>query len=253
MSDRFTKIAFKQIIRKEWMNRTLELVCAEVPEKEIRKYLDEYISTQQQRGGEGVKRNKETYGMTLSMLSCWFRDDELNDFRYALINEAKNVDNSKWLPFHMSIICAAYPFWLQVCKAVGNLFMKQDLISSSQIYNKLKEIYGDRETIARNTRYAIRTMVSWGLIEDAQGKKGCYYQGKKIEIYNPKVSSFLIESLLWANEDGRSSFEDLCRHPGLFGFKFGNISPGMVESLSQGRIEMVSFGLSNEYLCLKSY
>lgn len=252
MSDRFTKIAFKQIVRKEWMNRTLELVCAGVSEKETRKYLDEYLSTQQQRGGEGVKRNKETYGMTLYMLSCWFRDDELRAFREALIEEAKKIDNSRWLPFHMAILSASYPFWLQVCTETGKMLSRQDLISSAQIYDKMKAIYGDRETIARNTRYAIRTMVSWGFLEDVSGKKGYYRQGQRIEVFNPKSTSLLLESLLWANKDGRLSFEDMYRHPGLFDYKLDSISAGMVESLSNGRIERMAYGMSDEYLCLRA-
>ncbi|MBQ3728891.1 MAG: hypothetical protein II903_05280 [Spirochaetales bacterium] len=252
MSDRFSKIAFKQIVRKEWMDRTLELVCAGVSEKEIRQYMDNYLSTQQQRGGEGVKRNKETYGMTLSMLSCWFRDDELNSFRRALANEAKKVDRSRWLPFHMAILSASYPFWLCVCNEAGKLFFKQDLISSAQIYDKMKAIYGDRETIARNTRYAIRTMVSWGFMDDVPEQRGCYHQGQKTEVLNPKAISLLLESLLWANKYGRSGFEDLCRNPGLFGFRLDSVSAGMIESLSNGRIERMSYGMSDEYLCLRA-
>ena len=43
----------------------------------------------------------------------------------------------------------------------------------------------------------------------------------------------------------------MCRHPGLFDFKFDYISAGMVESFSNGRIERMAYGMSDEYLSLK--
>lgn len=68
-------------------------------------------------------------------------------------------------------MCASNPFFMQVCFQIGKLFSLQDQISSSQVYNRMKDIYGDKETTARNTRYAIRTLVSWGMIQDVSGKK----------------------------------------------------------------------------------
>ena len=253
MSDRLSKIAFKQIIRKEWMDRTLELVCAGVSEKEIREYLDGYISTQQQRGGEGLKRNKATYGMAITMLSCWFRkDEELEAFRSALIEEAKKTDRTNWLPLHMAIVIASYPFWLHVCSVTGRLFSFQDTISSSQIYDKMKSIYGDKETIARNTRYAIRTMVSWGLIADSAKRKGFYDFTSKFEIHGPRIQALLFESVLLTYADGKAIYEDIYRNPALFKFQYDYISAGMVESLSQGRVQLLNYGLTTEYLCLRN-
>ena len=75
MSKRHDKIAFKQIVRLEWMNETLSLVLAGYPESEIRVKLDQYLSTQRQSGGVGNPRNKATYGMSLRILSCWFREE----------------------------------------------------------------------------------------------------------------------------------------------------------------------------------
>lgn len=235
------------------MDRTLELVCAGVSEKEIREYLDEYLSTQQQRGGEGLKRNKATYGMAITMLSCWFRkDEELESFRNALLEEAKKTDRSNWLPLHMAIVIASYPFWLQVCSVTGKLFSFQDTISSSQIYDKMKSIYGDKETIARNTRYAIRTMVSWGLMEDSKKRKGFYELPSKLEIHNQRIQALLFESLLLTCVDGKAIYEEVYRNPGLFKFQYDYMSAGMIESLSQGRVQLLNYGLTTEYLCLRN-
>ena len=192
-NNRHEKLAFKQIVRLEWMDRTLNLVLAGLSEKEIRTDLDRYMATQMQKGGEGAIRNKATYGMTIGLLSCWFREDaELGPFRNDLLAVAKRTDQSHWLPLHMALMCASNPFFMQVCFQIGKLFSLQDQISSSQVYNRMKDIYGDKETTARNTRYAIRTLVSWGMIQDVSGKKGLYSRGATSAIYDKKTIALLL-------------------------------------------------------------
>lgn len=253
MIDRLKKIAFKQVVRKEWMDRTLELVCADVPENEIREYLDGYISTQQPRGGEGQKRNKVTYGISIRMLSCWFKKNfDLEDFRNALIEEAKKTDRTNWLPLHMAIITASYPFWFQTCSIVGKLFSYQDTISSSQIYDKIISIYGDKKAIRRNTQYVIQTMVSWGMISNSEKRKGVYERTPKFEIKESKMQALLFESVLLANASGRMIYEDIYRSPGLFKFQFDYLPSRMVEHLCNGRVQLVNYGMTTEYLCLKN-
>lgn len=249
--DRHSKLAFKQIVRKEWMDRTLDLVVAGLSEKEIRSYLDEYISTQQQKGGEGPKRNKATYGMSTIMLACWFRKDpELEDFRSSLVGIARITDKSSWLPLHMAMLNAAYPFWYQVCSIVGKLFSLQDTISSAQIYDRVKDIYGDRETVARNTRYAIRTMVSWGFIQDFPKRKGWYIKGKTVVVYNLETVAKLLESIVWAEAEGRIGIDSLNRSIGLFGFGYDYMSAGMLKDLSKGRLSTSEYDRSNTIVFL---
>lgn len=256
MNNRHTKLAFKQIVRLEWLNRTLNLVVAGLTEKEIRNDLNGYISTQMQGGGEGAERNKSTYGMSISILSCWFREDEeLNPLRLALIERAKNIDQSKWLPLHMAMICAAYPYFSLVCNQVGKLFNLQDQISSGQVYNRMKDLLGDRSTIARNTRYAIRTLVSWGLLQDDKQnkKKGMYNKGPTFEITDKKTIALLLEGVLLSTADERSEINALQRNDCLYCFSFEPMTAGMLSSLSASRIESISYGLSTEIVQVKIF
>ncbi|MFA6846019.1 MAG: hypothetical protein WCR02_09845 [Sphaerochaetaceae bacterium] len=252
--ERHEKLAFKQIVRLEWMDRTLNLVLAGLSEKEIRADLDWYLSTQMQKGGEGAIRNKATYGMTICLLSCWFREDaELDSFRKDLLAAAKRTDQSHWLPLHMALLCASNPFFMQVCFQVGKLYSLQDQISSSQVYNRMKDIYGDKETTARNTRYAIRTLVSWGMIKDISGKKGLYGKGENCEIYDKKTIALLLEGILLSLPDERSEINSLQKNDSMFSFSFDYMSAGMLSSLSNGRIVNINFGLSNEFVSISQH
>lgn len=249
MTNKYTKIAFKQTVKKEWLDKTLELVCAGYSEDEIRKTLYEYLTTYATVGEK--KRSLNTCSMAVSMLSCWFRpDNELLEFRNALIEEAKKTNSSAWLPFHMAIMSASYPFWFNVCVVTGKLFSYQDVISTTQIYDKMKSIYGDKSTVYTDTKYAISTMWSWGIITPVEKPINCFQLSPKVEISNPKIQTLLFESVLLAKPEGKALYEDVYRNSGLFAFQYDYIPASIVEALSKGRVHMINYGLTNEYLCL---
>ena len=70
MANRHEKLGVKQTIRKDWMDKTVQMMLAGLSEREIRAELDGYLSTQKPSGGTG-KRGKRTYGMAISLLLPW--------------------------------------------------------------------------------------------------------------------------------------------------------------------------------------
>jgi hypothetical protein len=166
-------LGIKQTIQKTWMDQTVQMMLAGMHEKEIRVELDSYLSTQLQSGGTGT-RGQKTYGMAISILASWFSPrNELIDFRNEALGLARNLSVEQWLPLHWAIISASYPFWFNVALNVGRLFNLQEQITQKQVFNRLKERYGDRETVARNARYAVRSFVAWGILKVSK-RKGCY-------------------------------------------------------------------------------
>lgn len=251
MSKRHEKIAFKQIVRLEWMDRTLSLVLAGYSESEIREQLDQYLSTQQQSGGEGAVRNRATYGMSLILLSCWFRKEpELDDFRKALLEQANRVEQKDWLPLHWAMLAASYPYFAWVGEHVGRLFSLQDSITSGQVYERMKQSFGDKEMVARNTRYVVRTLVSWGLLEEVNGKKGKYRMPSVYQIQDSQVTELLLEGLLLAIAEERYEWNALLRHRALYGFSMYYISPQELVRLSNTRISLIQVGLTTGMLMI---
>ena len=251
MIDRYTKVAFKQMIKKEWLDKTLELVCAGFSEAEIRNYLNNFLKEEHKKDVADNGKGEITYLLALSMLAFWFRtDDDLNSFRNALTEVARKTQPSEWLPLHMAIISAGYPFYFNFCSIVGKLLSYQDVISSSQIYDKVNSLYGDKKSVVRNTRYAVDTMASWGFIVSVGDKKRNYKAGDKFEINNPKTQALLYESVLLTKPTGKALYEEVYRNPALFGFQYDYMSSAMVEKLTNGRVHMLNYGLTTEYLCL---
>lgn len=249
MNNRHSKIGMKQVIRLEWMDKVLSMLLAGMSELEIRKHLDEYLSTQKQSGGEG-ERGKKTYGIAVGILSCWFAPDkDLIDFRNDVLKLARNLPRDKWLPLHWSIISASYPFWFNIAKQVGRLLNLQDKVTQRQIFDRIKEQYGDRETIARNARYAVRSLIAWGVLRDSENK-GCYEKASPISISDINLAWLILESALYSIPEGKGTLAFLINDPSFFPFHFPAITTNSALCKSD-RIELIRLGLDNDLLKLK--
>lgn len=248
MSKRHEKLGIKQTIQKEWMDRTLQMLLAGLSEREIRLELDEYLSTQKQSGGIG-ERGRKTYGMAVSLLAAWFApENELIAFRDDALHIARDLKSCDWLPLHWAVLSASYPFWFNVARLIGRLLNLQDQITQAQIFGRLKEQYGDRDTVSRNARYTVRSFVAWGVLTDSEAK-GCYKKGILVDITHTNVAMLMIESALLANPESKCALGLLQNNPAFFPFLLP-VMTGDFVSIHSDRIEVVRYGLDDELLKL---
>lgn len=248
MDKRFEKLGIKQTIQKHWMDRTVQMILAGMSEKEIRLELDDYLATQKQSGGMG-DRGKKTYGMAIGILASWFSpESDLISLRDDALSIAKNLPVVEWLPLHWAIISASYPFWFNVAKQVGRLLNLQDQITQTQIFSRLKEQYGDRETVARNARYTVRSFVAWDVIRDSK-TKGCYVKSDSISMSNDLVI-LMLESALHVVPEAKGTLSLLLSNPAFFPFQFPVITGDFI-SQHANRIDVIRYGLDDELLKLK--
>lgn len=249
MSNRYEKIGMKHVIRLEWMDRVVTMLLEDRSVADIRKNLDEYLSTQKQSGGPG-ERGKQAYPKALGILSAWFSPTkELQSFRDDALKAARKISKDRWLPLHWAVISASYPFWFNVAKQVGRLLNLQDRITQKQVFNRLKEQYGDRETVARSARYTVRSFIAWGVLKDT-GTKGWYKKGKHFSVTNNKGIMILLESGLLTFKDGTSPLGILLNSPGFFPFGLSSLTRDFIARNSP-RMDVAHFGMDDELLRLK--
>jgi len=250
MSKRHDKLGIKQTIQKQWMDYVVKMMLAGLKEKEIRAELDEFLATQKQSGGIG-ERGKKTYGMAISILASWFAPEkDLIPFRDHALALIRNENPRNWLPFHWAVISASYPFWFNVAKQTGRLFNLQDQITQAQVFSRLKEQYGDRETVVRNARYTIRSFVAWGVLEDSN-VKGCYKQCKLMKISDTNLTILLYEAALYATKEGKANLELLKNTPAFFPFQLPVLTGNHISQQSN-TIDIIRYGLDDELLKLKN-
>jgi hypothetical protein len=248
VSKRHDKLGIKQTIQRHWMDNVVKMMLAGLSEKEIRAELDDFLANQKQSGGTG-ERGKKTYGMAIGTLASWFSPEkELIPFRDHALALIKQENIQNWLPYHWAMISASYPFWFNVAKQTGRLFNLQDQITQAQVFSRLKEKYGDRETVARNARYAIRSFVAWGVLEDSK-IKGCYEQSKPMVISEPNLLILLYESALYADKDGKAALGLMKNNPAFFPFQLPVLTGDFI-SRQSNTIDVIRYGLDDELLKL---
>jgi hypothetical protein len=237
-----------ELDKKHWMDMTVNMLLAGMSEQMIRTELDQYLMTQKQSGGIG-ERGLKTYPMAISMLSCWFSpNNDLVEFRDNALALARASSSDEWLPLHWAIMSAAYPFWFEVAKQVGRLLNLQEKVTQVQVFNRVKERYGDRETVARNARYAVRSQVAWGVLCDTTSK-GSYCRNAPKSIDNKGAGMLLIESALRASRGTTGSFSTLINAPAFYPFILPEISGDFIASNNE-RISLNRYGSEDQMLTL---
>jgi len=249
MGKRHEKIGIKQVIRLEWMDHALNMLLAGMESESIRTELKSYLADKKQSGGTG-ERGEKTYLMAIGPLSAWFDPEpELVDFRDHALMIASKHQQKQWLPLHWAILSAAYPFWFNVATQTGRLLNLQEQITQHQIFNRLKEQYGDRETVSRNARYTIRSFVACGVLKDSESK-GCYEKSNIMTIQDKDLAILLLEAALYATPEGKGTLGVMINSPAFFPFQFSSVTGDLI-SQRVSRIEVVRYGLNEELLKLR--
>ncbi len=248
MNKRHDKLGIKQTIQKCWMDHAVQMMLAGMTEKEIRLELNDYLATQKQSGGTG-DRGKKTYGMAIGVLASWFSpENDLIPLRDDALSIARRLPVAEWMPLHWVIISSSYPFWFNAARQAGRLLNLQGQITQAQIFSRLKEQYGDRETVSRNARYIIRSFVAWDVLKDSE-TKGCYKKLEPISVTND-LAILMLESALHASPEAKGTLSLLLNYPAFFPFHFPSITGDFVSQQSK-RLEVVRYGLDDELLKLK--
>lgn len=212
---RFDKVGIKQVIRLEWMDRCLSLLLSGMSATEIRKDLIDYLADKKQSGGTG-ERGDKTYIIAIGILAAWFDPSpELIDLRDRLLLKAKNCSVENWLPLHWAMMIAAYPFWYNVAIQTGRILALQDKVTQKQIFDRLVERYGERATVLRNARYAVRSFVAWGVLVDTE-IKGRYKKNEPLAISDPQIMAMLFEAMLISTPEHKAPLRSLMASPALF-------------------------------------
>ena len=249
MSKRHEAIGIKQTIRLEWMQKTTNLLLAGLDAKSIRQELHAFLVDRKGNGEEGERSLQTRAFVVNNLIKIWVSpDSELIPFRDAsltLLRENPSID----LAVHWGMISAAYPFWFNVARQTGRLLALQDQVTQTQIINRLKEQYGDRQTVSRYARFVIRSFIAWGALKDSESK-GCYEKAQPVSIAEPNLAILMFESVLMATPDAKSTFGLLMSNPAFFPFQLPVMTGGFVSQRSD-RIDVVRYGLDDELLKLK--
>jgi hypothetical protein len=249
MSKRHDAIGIKQTIRIEWMQKTANMLMAGLDTKTIRLELHEYLSGRMGSGSDGERGEMSRTQVVNMLMKIWVAPDpELLSFRNTSLSILQDKPSMS-LAVHWGMITAAYPFWLNVARQTGRLLSLQDKVTQMQITGRLKDQYGDRQTVSRYARYVIRSFVAWEVLKDSD-TNGCYEKAAHVNIDEPKQAIVLFEAALLTNPEAKSTLGLLLNNPAFFPFRLPVMTGDLISRVSD-RIDVVRYGLDEELLKIK--
>lgn len=250
MSDkRHQSIGIKQTLRLEWLDKVSHLLLAGMDGPAIRRELTGFLTDRKADGSLGERSNSTRDFAIQNVMKVWVAPDpDIVSFRDEAL-ECLRAHPSMGLAVHWSLISAVYPFWFQVARQAGRLLALQDQVTHSQIVQRLREQYGDRNTVIRCGQFVVRSFVAWGVLGDCDAK-GTYEKVAPVAVGDARLGMLMLEGALHATPEGKSELGLLGSHPALFPFRLPPLNGAWVEQHSR-RLEVTRYGLDQECLSVK--
>jgi hypothetical protein len=247
MKERLKPVGFSMRIRLEWLRYTANLVMAgndkDTIYNELRNMLKDKLSLES--NAKWGNREKTI----LILMKIWQNvPPGLEGLRDAGLEFIKTLPPDSTLPIHWGMAMAVYPFFGAVAASVGRLLRLQGNFSISHVQRRLREQYGERETVSRAARRVIRSFYDWQVIAETSNK-GIYSTAVKKKNSTVSLILWLIEAVLHTSGDLRGNFKEIVGSPCLFPFNLDQIVPGQLNA--SGRIEVIKHNLDEDLILIK--
>jgi len=246
--NRTQQIGIDRLVRLAWLEKVSSLVLAGIDQKNIKLIL------QNELAGAFRSANTEVRGSldkTITiLLKVWLIPPKaLEPLRIDGLEFLKNLPLTERLVIHWGMVAAVYPFWAAVALQVGRLLRLQGSVTAAHIQRRIREQYGERETVSRRTRYIIRSYSDWGVLQET-ATKGTYTSGLAHAIDDTRLIAWLTETALHARANGSVPLKDLMNSPAFFPFR---IKPVSAESLvkDSSRLDILRHGLDDDLVMLR--
>ena len=214
MTTKSRKIGFDRKIALEWLDAVAAQVARNVNEAELREYLWRLLEGSASGATSDGARRK-----TITVLKgIWFNvPADLVGVRDRALALLLRTEPTQRIAVHWAMTMASYPFFACVAETIGRMFAVQGDCSAAQVVSRMRALWGDRELVNRTTRHVVRSMVQWGVLDEA-GMIGAYRPPKSVLKVSDSVGLLLVEAVLLS--DGRSAVAvgELLNHPALFPF-----------------------------------
>lgn len=246
--NRFTQIGLDRLVRLAWLEKAAALVLAGNDPASIKRILQSDLR------GAFCSTNTDVRGSidkTITiLLKTWLTvPNELASLHAEGLELLKQVPQRDHMALHWGMLMAVYPFWSAVATQTGRLLRLQGSVAAAQVQRRVREQYGERETVSRRTRYVLRSYLDWGVLQES-GTKGIYCAGATLSIEDSRLIAWLAEASLHARANGSAPLKELIDSPSLFPFR---IKPMHAASLvaASSRLDLLHHGLDDDLIMLR--
>ncbi len=248
MTRRTDQIGFSQRVRLEWLERTANMVLAGNDKSVISEALQELLKDKVSVGGQAERGNREK--IITILLKTWLTvPGEIQALRDDGLDMLQRVPRSNHLAIHWGMVTAAYPFWSGVATQAGRLLRLQGSAAAAHVQRRVREQYGERETVSRAARRVLRSFLDWGVLQET-GSKGIYTSGTTLSVEDPRLIAWLTEAALHARANDSAPLRDLLDSPSFFPFRIKSIHAESIRAVSH-RLDILRHGMDDDLIMLR--
>jgi hypothetical protein len=241
---RMQMIGFSQRIRLDWLEYTAHLALAGSSKDEIFAALRERLRDRLSVGRDPERGNREK-AITI-LAKVWVTvPKELQSLRDGGLELIQRLPAGDRMLVHWCMCMAVYPFFGTVAEATGRLLHLQGTASAAQVQRRVREQFGERETVSRAVRRILRALVDWGVLAET-GKNGIYTGISKRVVDEASLILWVVKAALVAKAERSLSLPAALRGPRLFAFDI--VLPPIRALEGCNSIEIRRHGLDQEIL-----
>jgi hypothetical protein len=247
MNSRRNQIGFSQRMRLEWLEHTANLVLAGNDKAAVSHALQDLLKDKVSVSSRAERGNREKI-ITILMKVWLTTPAELESLRVAGLELLVRFPQRDHLAVHWGMIMAVYPFWSDIATQVGRLLRLQGVAAAAHIQRRVREQFGERETVSRAARRILRTYLDWGVLQET-GTMGIYCAAPSLAIEDSKFIAWLIEASLHARANGLASLKDVVDSPSLFPL---HLKPVHAETIlaASSRLNILRYGMDDDLVML---
>jgi len=246
---RLGQIGIDRLVRLKWLEKAAYLVLAGNEAPAVKTALQEELQGAFRSNNTRVRGSLDK---TITILmKIWVRPPrDLHPLQREGLKLLSHLPREDHIAVHWGQACAVYPFWGAVAAHVGRLLRLQGTVAASQVQLRMREQYGERETVSRRVRYVLRSFVDWGVLKETS-KRGIYTAGLSLAIAQVEVIAWLAEAFLHAHPNGSVALRTVLDSTTLFPFRLKPVSAAHLVAAS-GRLDMLRHGLDQDLIMLRT-
>jgi hypothetical protein len=248
MSGRKDQIGFSQRVRLEWFEQMANLVLAGNDKTAVNDALQGLLKEKVSVGGHAERGTREK--IITILLKTWLTvARELEPLRIEGLELLNRLPRPDHLAIHWGMVMAAYPFWTGVAPQVGRLLKLQGSAAAAHVQRRVREQYGERDTVSRAARRVLTSYRDWGVLHESD-TKGIYVAGTAAVVEDARLIAWLAEASLYTRANGSAPLKDLISSPSVFPFRIKTIHAETLVAASS-RLDVLRHGLDDDLVMLR--
>ena len=203
-------VGMNVVVKEGWTKKAIALLSENLTEKQYKTALNEHLSFEID-SAINLRKAREI------LMRVWYRDTEdvkklQKEGRELAIRYLDHLAAINWC-----MTALVFPAFADIARLMGKMFEFQDVITTTQIKQKMFDEWGETGTLQTVVAKIIGTMREIGGIKS---EKTGRQEAAAIEVKDAEIVSFMIRVAMTLDGSSYYAFSSLTDFPFLFPFKY---------------------------------